>query len=400
MAAVGRPARRLVADVVLGQLGDLVGPQVEDVDVEGVVDPGDEGDPLARRGPGRRVVVVAAEAGLADVGALGVHDVDLGAALAEPVGGEGDLAPRRRPGRGRLDGGVEGQPLDLLRLEVHDEDVGVALLGHGRAEGQLLAVGREGGRIARPLRGQGRLLALVDVAQEQAGVAAAVGGEGDRPLVRRPGRHVVLDLVERDARRVGPVVVHHVDLVVAVPVGDEADLGREQGLLAVELEQLVGHLVGDQAQAVLLGLVALADDEALALDVVDLAVEDDPAAVLPDLAGDEEPGLDGVPVLEVDLVRRHQAPDVVVVALGQELEDAGVGDVVRQGLADLLAAAVWAAAEPGRTMKSGRASGIMGMPSLIFRTTSCWAKAPEAAMKTRRAAILARCFIWRARRRE
>ena len=103
----------------------------------------------------------------------------------------------------------------------------------------------------------------------------------------------------------------------------------------MELEELVGHLVGDEAQAVLLGLVALADDEALALDVVDLAVEDDAAAVLPDLAGDEEPGLDGIPVLEEDLVR-VEGPDVAVVLLGQELEDPAVLDVVRQGLADLL----------------------------------------------------------------
>jgi hypothetical protein len=84
----------------------------------------------------------------------------------------------------------------------------------------------------------------------------------------------------------------------------------------MELEELVGHLVGDQAQAVLLGLVALADDEALAPDVVDLAVEDDAAAVLADLADDEEAGLDRVPVLEEDLVR-VEGPDVRVVLLGQ-----------------------------------------------------------------------------------
>ena len=267
MASVGRPARRLVPGVGFGQLADLVGPQVQDVDVEDVFDPGDVGDPVARRGPGGRIVVIAPETHLADVRTLGVHDVDLGGALAGPVAGEGDLAARRRPGGRRFDGRVEGQPLGFHGFQVEDVDLGVALLAHARAEGHLLSVGGEGRRIIGPLGRDQRFAAVVNVADVQAGAAFPVRGEGDGPLVRRPGRDVILDLVEGDPGLVGAVVVHHVDLVVAVAVADEAEARREDRLFAVELHQLVGQLVGAQADAGLVGLVALADDEPLALDV-------------------------------------------------------------------------------------------------------------------------------------
>ena len=54
-------------------LDDLLGPEVQDVDVEDVVHPGDEDDPVPVRRPGGRVVVVPPEADLADVRALGVQ---------------------------------------------------------------------------------------------------------------------------------------------------------------------------------------------------------------------------------------------------------------------------------------------------------------------------------------
>jgi len=80
--SVGRPGRRFIAGVRLRQLCRLIGPEVQDIEVEDTVDTPDIGDSVARRGPGRGIVVVSAEAHLAEVRALRVHDVNLGRALA------------------------------------------------------------------------------------------------------------------------------------------------------------------------------------------------------------------------------------------------------------------------------------------------------------------------------
>ena len=116
-----------------------------------------------------------------------------------------------------------------------------------------------------------------------------IGGVGDALWSGDQAGMIVHDLVEGQPGLVGPVVVHHVDLVVAVPVGDEGDLGGEDGLFAVDADDVVGGLVGDEAEVGPLGLVVLALDRLAGLDVVELPGERDRvAAGAPDLADEED----------------------------------------------------------------------------------------------------------------
>jgi hypothetical protein len=170
-----------------------------------------------------------------DVGAVGVHDVDV--EVAVEVGGEGDAAPVGGPGgravvvlrRGR-DPGQSGAVVE------HGVDVVVEGLGETAAgrvaigvEGDVGAVGRPG----RPEDGDGGAGGIVRHDHSRAGAvgrhavergaAVAIGDEGDGPAVGRHRRVVVGDVVVGELDHGVPARAQGVDLQVTVAVGLEHD---------------------------------------------------------------------------------------------------------------------------------------------------------------------------------
>ena len=100
------------------------------------------------------------------------------------------------------------------------------------------------------------------------------------------------------------------------------------------LQHLVGGPVGDQAAEVLFAAEIPAEDEPLAGDFVYLEGKND-AFVGRDfqLAGNEDVGLDGGPILEIDGVG-IEAGDIGIMLARHHFEDAGKFQVLPQGFID------------------------------------------------------------------
>ncbi len=150
VAAIRSPTGALVLAAVAGDLTDLAGGGFHDVDVEVAVGTSPtEGDHLAVGRP-RRVDQIAFvwKTEFASVGAVGVHEVELGYASAiadeyDALAGLGVPCWRGACGVGK------GDTLGAAAVGVDDEEFGVA--EHGGGKHDLRAVGRPG-------RGAGALL--------------------------------------------------------------------------------------------------------------------------------------------------------------------------------------------------------------------------------------------------
>src|SRR5262249_17897341 len=146
----------------------------------------------------------------ADVGAVGVHQVDL--VVPGPVAAEGDLFAVGRPRRLVVGGHLAGEALDVLPLGVGDVQFRVAVAGADPQ--QLLAVGRPARRLLERLVRDEDLVAGavggdgVDL-QLAVGALEAVVHVGDRFAVGRPvAVEVGHGLGGQDALEAGAVGVH------------------------------------------------------------------------------------------------------------------------------------------------------------------------------------------------
>jgi len=138
MSTIRRPRGRFVASVAFCEFHDLVCSEVEDIDIEYLVDPGDIGDAIACWRPSRAIVVATTETDPSDVGTLGIHDVDLWG--ASPVRGKGYLPAGWRPGGSRVNGIIESQPPRVFSITIGHKDFGIALISLG-AKSQFLSIG-------------------------------------------------------------------------------------------------------------------------------------------------------------------------------------------------------------------------------------------------------------------
>src|SRR5712672_1410014 len=143
VAAVGSPTGALVLAAVAGDLTDLAGGGIHDVDVEIAVGTSPtEGDHLAVGRPrGVDQIAFVGEIELGGIGAVGVHEVELGNTSA--IADEYDaLAGLGVPSRRSAGGGGIGDALGTAAAGVDDEEFGVA--EHGGGKHDLRAVGRPG----------------------------------------------------------------------------------------------------------------------------------------------------------------------------------------------------------------------------------------------------------------
>ena len=77
MPSVRSPARTLVSGIAFCDLVCLICSEIQDVYIKYLVYPGDIGDHVSCRRPGRSIEIVSSKAFPPDVGTLCVHDVDL-----------------------------------------------------------------------------------------------------------------------------------------------------------------------------------------------------------------------------------------------------------------------------------------------------------------------------------
>src|SRR5262249_38894846 len=142
---------------------------------------------------------------------------------------DGDQVAARRPG-GRVVGGVLGcQPFDVATVGVHHMDgVPGAAGGAGRLaradEGQALTVGRPGGVVGEgEVVGQPPQPLAVEADGVQLQVAVALGDEGDGLAVGTEGSVVVEGGVVGEAAGGAGLAVEDVDVPAARRQGREGD---------------------------------------------------------------------------------------------------------------------------------------------------------------------------------
>src|SRR6267154_3042509 len=277
--AVGSPTGALVLAAVAGDLTDLAGGGFHDVDVEVAVGTSPtEGDHLAVGRP-RRVdqITFVGKSKFAGVGAVGVHEVELGNTSA--IADEYDALTGLGVPCWRSAGGVgKGDALGAAAVGVDDEEFGIA--EHGGGKHDLRAVRRPGGRAvgAAEARAGDDLVGVhgvhADLRADYLGGAGFKTSEGDAGCVRRPARRQGNGVHGGEGMLIGAVVVHYPEFFCASARADEGDLrGSDAGKAAGEAaDDFVSELVSEFANLRVSGRAAVdfADDGLIggAADVV------------------------------------------------------------------------------------------------------------------------------------
>src|SRR6267154_1667198 len=247
VAAIGSPTGTLVLAAVAGDLTDLAGGGIHDVDVEIAVGASPtEGDHLTVGRP-RRVdqITFVGKSKFAGVSAGGVGKGDtLGAAavgvddkefgIAEHRGGKHDLRAVGRPGRGAVGAAEAWERDDFVSV-------------HG---------------------------VHADLRADYLGGAGFKTSEGDAGCVRRPARRQGNGVHGGEGMLIGAVIVHYPEFFCASARADEGNLrGGDAGEATGEAaDDFVGELVGEFANLRVSGRAAvdLTDDGLIggAADVV------------------------------------------------------------------------------------------------------------------------------------
>ena len=175
-------------------------------------------------------------------GVLGHRDAHLAAApdirqhqflAPESFGIEGQAVAFGRPGRVPVVVRVEGEAAEVGAVGVDDVDLVVAVVVT-RGEGDLFAVGRPG---RLPSRHQLALVAAVRIHEPDPHVAVAMAEKGDGAAVGGPGRLFVSLGVLGQAPLGASVGRHHVDVDVGCHVAaGESDLPAVRGPCGILLE--------------------------------------------------------------------------------------------------------------------------------------------------------------------
>src|SRR5882762_7987521 len=395
VAAVGSPTGALVLAAVASDLTDLAGGGIHDVDVEIAIRAAPtEGDHLAVGGP-RRVdqITFVGKSKFAGVGAVGVHEVELGNTSA--IADEYDaLAGLGVPGWRRAGGVGKGDALGAAAVGVDDEEFGIA--EHGGGKHDLRAVGGPRWRAvgAAEAREGDDLVGVhgvhADLRADYLGGAGFETSEGDAGCVRRPARRQGNCVHGRERMLIGAVVVHYPEFFCASARADEGDLrGGDAGKAAGEAaDDFVGELVGEFANLRVGGRAAvdLADDGLIggAADVVEPGGDDDFGGGFGEITEGDEVGVDlrGGPIgivqlgglggnlggVEAGADEIHDAAELQVVPddLGEELRMWLGGILVRSEIGYCQARFVYAEAGAG-TRSEEHTSELQSHLNLVCR---------------------------------
>jgi len=341
MAAIGSPGGTLVAPLVAGDLEQLAGSYIHDVEI--VVSAGTtptEREELAIGRPsGIDDVTHVGKINALGIGAVSIHEIELRSAGA--IADKGDrLAGFRIPG-GRSVGPVvgEGEALGAIAGGVGDIQSRVAL--HGGGEHHLGAIGgpsRSNVRAAETSEGNDFVGIEGIHADLRAGDAAdgLETREGDAGGVRGPVRGDGYRAEGSEFVLIGAVVIHNPDFLRAIGIATrESDLrtGNARQAAGKLTNNFVGELMSKNAHLGVgrLAAVGLADDglRGGTHDVEEPSVDGDVGGGFGEITEGEEVGVHGPlrPIEHTEFPGLRGCVGGIETGTG-EFDDAGKGEVV------------------------------------------------------------------------
>ena len=339
VTAIGSPTRTLIAAGIAGELAELVRDNVHNVDIviAGRTAPG-KGEKLTVGRPCRvNDVAHVGQIDFARIGAIGIHEIELGNATA--IANESDeLAGFGIPSGGSVGTvGGEGDTLGAVATGVGDIKSGIAL--HGGREHHLRAVGRPCGRvIGAAIASEGDKLVRIKRihADLRANHAADrnKAGEGDAGGIGRPARSE-RDGMKRGKRMlVGAIVIHDPEFLGADIAANESDLrGSNAGKATRKFaDNFVGELVSEFADLDVGGNAAidLADDGLArrAADVVHPSEDGDFGGSFGEIAEGEEISVHGRlgPIEHLEFTGLGRSFGRIKIWAGK-IENAGEGEI-------------------------------------------------------------------------
>lgn len=340
VATVGSPTGSFIAAGIASDFSGLAGSSVHDVDI--VIAAGAtpaEGEELAVGRPGRvDDIAHVRKIEFLGVGAVGVHEIELGnaTAIANESNGIGGFGIPCGGSVGAI-GGV-GYALWAIAAGVGDIKSWIAL--HGGGKHYLGTVGRPCGRIVGAAEaGEGDELASVEgIHADLRADNATYGletGEGNPGSIGGPARSESNRVERGELALVGSIVIHNPKFFGAVGATNESDLrGGNAGESTRKLtDDFVGELMGKFANLRVGGRAAIhfADDglRRSAADVIHPGEDGDLGGSFGEIAEGKEIGVDRAlrPVEHLEFTGLRRCFGRIKVWAG-ELQDAGEGEVI------------------------------------------------------------------------